>query len=94
MAVTAVASLPNAATCEAPDSGAAKRRSLRWRSVDAAVGKSLDALKGQLFRLELRQQAGTISEAEYARNARARKKCCATWCEAETSVARLIQVRG
>ena len=35
-------------------------------SVDAAVGMSLDALKDQLFRLELRRQAGTISEKEYA----------------------------
>jgi hypothetical protein len=35
--------------------------------VDAAVGTSLDALKDQLFRLELRRQAGTISEEEYAR---------------------------
>ena len=33
--------------------------------VDAAVGTSLDALKDQLFRLELRRQAGTISEQEY-----------------------------
>ena len=33
--------------------------------VDAAVGTSLDALKDTLFRLELRRQAGTISEAEY-----------------------------
>jgi hypothetical protein len=35
--------------------------------VDAAVGTSMDALKDQLFRLELRRQAGTISEEEYAR---------------------------
>ena len=42
--------------------------------VDAAVGNSLDALKDQLFRLELRRQAGTISEAEYAQErARAEK---------------------
>jgi hypothetical protein len=34
--------------------------------VDAAVGTSLEALKERLFRLELRHQAGTISEAEYA----------------------------
>jgi len=34
--------------------------------VDAAVGTNLDTLKDQLFRLELRRQAGTISEAEYA----------------------------
>ena len=42
--------------------------------VDAAVGTSLEALKDQLFRLELRRQAGTISEAEYAQErARAEK---------------------
>ena len=35
--------------------------------VDAAIGTSLDALKESLFRLELRRQAGTISEEEYAR---------------------------
>jgi hypothetical protein len=34
--------------------------------VDMAIGTSLDALKERLFRLELRHQAGTISEAEYA----------------------------
>jgi hypothetical protein len=42
--------------------------------LDAAVGTSLDALKDQMFRLELRRQAGTISEAEYAQErARAEK---------------------
>jgi len=42
--------------------------------VDAAVGTSLDALKDQIFRLELRRQAGTISEEEYAQErARAEK---------------------
>ncbi|HKW64596.1 MAG TPA: hypothetical protein VJN89_18740 [Candidatus Acidoferrum sp.] len=35
--------------------------------VDAAIGTSLDALKESLFRLELRHQAGTITENEYAR---------------------------
>ena len=34
--------------------------------VDAAIGTSLDGLKERLFRLELRRQAGTISEEEYA----------------------------
>ena len=34
--------------------------------VDAAISTSLDALKESLFRLELRHQAGTISEEEYA----------------------------
>ena len=42
--------------------------------VDAAVGASLDSLKDQIFRLELRKQAGTISEEEYAQErARAEK---------------------
>ena len=42
--------------------------------VDAATGSSLDALKERLFRLELRHQAGTISEDEYAQErARAEK---------------------
>jgi hypothetical protein len=42
--------------------------------VDREVGTSLDELKDQLFRLELRHQAGTISDAEYAeRRARAEK---------------------
>jgi hypothetical protein len=42
--------------------------------LDAAVGVSLDSLKDQIFRLELRRQAGTISEAEYAQErARAEK---------------------
>jgi hypothetical protein len=35
--------------------------------VDSAVTGSLDALKDNFFRLELRRQAGTISEADYAR---------------------------
>jgi hypothetical protein len=45
-----------------------------FAEVDAAVGSSLDALKDTLFRLELRRQAGTISEEEYAKErARAEK---------------------
>jgi hypothetical protein len=43
-------------------------------NVNAAVATSLDYLKEQLFRLELRHQAGTISDAEYAsERARAEK---------------------
>ena len=34
--------------------------------MDAEVGNSLDGLKESLFRLELRHQAGTISEEDYA----------------------------
>jgi hypothetical protein len=42
--------------------------------VDAAVDTNLEVLKDQMFRLELRRQAGTISEEEYAQErARAEK---------------------
>jgi hypothetical protein len=44
-------------------SGAAATQSLG--AVDREVGMSLDQLKDTLFRLELRHQAGTISEQEY-----------------------------
>nr|HEV7954051.1 hypothetical protein [Candidatus Acidoferrales bacterium] len=53
-------------------SGAAATQSLG--AVDREVGASLDQLKDTLFRLELRHQAGTISEQEYAeQRARAEK---------------------
>jgi hypothetical protein len=52
----------------------ATNASANLAEVDAAVGTSLDALKERLFRLELRHQAGTISEEEYAQErARAEK---------------------
>ena len=48
--------------------------SASFADIDAAVGTSLDSLKDQMFRLELRHQAGTISEEEYAQErARAEK---------------------
>jgi len=37
-------------------------------SIDRETSNSLDALKDQLFRLELRRQAGTISDEEYSRD--------------------------
>ena len=40
----------------------------RLAALDAATAVSLDALKDQLFRLELRRQAGTISDEDYARD--------------------------
>jgi hypothetical protein len=44
------------------------------KDLDAAVGTSLDALKERIFRLELRRQAGTISDEEYEQErARAEK---------------------
>jgi len=36
-------------------------------ALDRSTANSLDALKDQLFRLELRRQAGTIGEEEYTR---------------------------
>jgi hypothetical protein len=65
------------ATKKAASSGTAKgiaAASPTIDDVDAAVGTSLDSLKDQIFRLELRRQAGTISEEEYAQErARAEK---------------------
>ncbi len=58
----------------AANTGSSPPASAAMARVDAAVGMSLDALKDQIFRLELRRQAGTISEQEYARErARAEK---------------------
>jgi hypothetical protein len=53
--------LPAAPAPKAPPTGPAS-----LSEVDAAIGTSLDALKERLFRLELRHQAGTISEEDYA----------------------------
>jgi hypothetical protein len=65
--MSSVPSVPSAA--KAPTNGAAS-----LAEVDAAIGASLDGLKEGLFRLELRRQAGTISEEEYAQErARAEK---------------------
>jgi hypothetical protein len=53
----------------APTNGAAS-----LAEVDAAIGSSLEGLKERLFRLELRRQAGTISDEEYMQErARAEK---------------------
>jgi hypothetical protein len=58
-----------ASPATAPTNGASS-----LADVDAVIGTSLDALKERLFRLELRHQAGTISEQEYAQErARAEK---------------------
>ncbi len=53
--------LPAAPAAKAPSNGPAS-----LSDVDRAVGTSLDALKERLFRLELRHQAGTITEEDYA----------------------------
>jgi hypothetical protein len=60
---------PASTQASAPSNG-----STSLADVDAVIGTSLDALKERLFRLELRHQAGTISEEEYAQErARAEK---------------------
>src|SRR5207244_9055508 len=48
---------PAAPAAKAPSNGPAS-----LSDVDAVIGTSLDALKERLFRLELRHQAGTITE--------------------------------
>jgi hypothetical protein len=59
-----------AATPSAPATGSADALG----EIDRKVGASLDELKNLLFRLELRRQAGTISEQEYTeQRARAEK---------------------
>jgi hypothetical protein len=55
---------PSKKTAAAPVAGPAVH-SANLAELDTAVGTSLDALKDTLFRLELRRQAGTISEEEY-----------------------------
>jgi hypothetical protein len=57
------------APAKTPTNGASSLADL-----DSAIGTSLDALKERLFRLELRRQAGTISDEEYSQErARAEK---------------------
>jgi hypothetical protein len=70
-AAPAVASVAPAPTAYAPVAATATSS---LANVDAEVSNSLDGLKDKLFRLELRRQAGTISEEEYAaERARAEK---------------------
>jgi hypothetical protein len=80
--VTVVASLPAGEREDAPAPKPTRKQTATksqvsqasLAQVDAAVSTSLDALKDTIFRLELRRQAGTISEEEYARErARAEK---------------------
>ena len=53
----------------APNTASASRASARAiEDADRHVAGSLDDLKDKLFRLELRRQAGTISEADYTRD--------------------------
>lgn len=58
---------PNASASAALSSPSSPAPSQQMAQVDAAVGSSLDAVKDTLFRLELRRQAGTISDEDYAK---------------------------
>jgi len=57
---------PTAPSTPAPAQPAATSASVA-AAVDQHVTVSMDSLKDQIFRLELRKQAGTISDEEYAR---------------------------
>jgi hypothetical protein len=82
VAVTALSSDPAAAPVPARNLASPAARSSTpattaaptMATVDAEVGNSLDGLKEKLFKLELRHEAGTISDEEYAaERARAQK---------------------
>src|SRR5262249_50707865 len=51
----------------APSAARAAETTQNVAAVEGEVDRSLDTLKEKLFRLELRHQAGTITEEEYAR---------------------------
>lgn len=63
----ALAAAGGAPLAAAAPSAASPSRPAALGEVDHAVKGSLDELKDNLFRLELRHQAGTISEEDYAR---------------------------
>jgi hypothetical protein len=57
---------PVAATANAATAGVRDASSEIMAAVAQQARLSLDELKDQMFRLELRRQAGTISESDYA----------------------------
>ena len=59
---------PMQATPPAPTAASANSNSSKAAAtIEQQVSVSMDSLKDQIFRLELRRQAGTISEEDYAR---------------------------
>ena len=74
VAPSTIEDTPATRVAKTQTSPATQQAPVSFAQVDAAVGTSFDSLKDTLFRLELRRQAGTISEEEYARErARAEK---------------------
>jgi hypothetical protein len=67
-AATAATPSPSSAATSAPFSAEPSRGAVETiADVDNQVQGSLDDLKNNIFRLELRRQAGTISEEDYSR---------------------------
>jgi hypothetical protein len=64
---SAAASAPSAASAASSSAGPLRGAVETIADVDQQVQGSLDDLKNNMFRLELRRQAGTISEDDYAR---------------------------
>ena len=62
-----VAEGENAAPAQSKKDGKAERQQAGVEAVKESVNANLDSLKEEVFRLELRKQAGTISEEDYAR---------------------------
>ena len=62
--------------CWSFERGACWRRSRNW--------DESHQLKDTLFRLELRRQAGTISDSEYAEQRSAAEKVLRDWCAGKT----------
>lgn len=61
------AAAPKSKAAKNPPSASAQPPAAAAANVDREVRSSLDELKDSLFRLELRREAGTISQEEYAR---------------------------
>ena len=65
--LSAAVSVPQQASVSAPRASTTPSAAAVVADVNREVRGSLDELKDVLFRLELRRQAGTISEEDYAR---------------------------
>jgi hypothetical protein len=57
----------DAAPAQSKKAAKAARKQASVEAVKESVNTNLDSLKDDVFRLELRKQAGTISEEDYAR---------------------------
>jgi hypothetical protein len=66
-AAQAISKQPTTGTAIANASPTSSTNGNSLAALDRDTAHSLDALKDQLFRLELRRQAGTIGDEEYSR---------------------------